>query len=268
MNLSLQLAVTLSRALVGVSLALSSAELLHSRVMFSPQGISPWPLLRTIHKHGSERVEALRDTLLGERFEIVLSARLVLALLLIVPIFPTGLYAGAEGLLLITNMTLSYRGAYGGDGSEQMNTVVLAGLLYTDAVGLVVQVHHVPLGLAFIAIQLILSYFVAGVAKVISPIWRAGDAILGILKSSTYGLPAAAKWLDVIPGMSLIICWTVILFELSFPLVFCMHPRMLVAYLVLGCLFHVGNSVAMGLNTFLPAFLAAYPSLWITVQAR
>lgn len=265
MTVSVESALKLSRLLIGLSLSISSAELLRNRDMFLPTGLSPWPLLRSQHRRRSARIEAFRDLLLGERFGIVLFVRLIMSLLLLLPYLPSPVFTGVEVLLLLSNMTLSYRGPYGGDGSEQMNTVVLAGLAYTQLAPSV-RIHGVPPGLAFIAIQLTLSYFVAGVAKAISPIWRSGQAVPGILRSSTYGLPIVAKWLDLVPGLGLALCWMVIIFEVSFPVVFVVGPRLLVAYLIIGGVFHIGNSIAMGLNTFLPAFLAGYPSLLITIN--
>ena len=258
--------LALSRLLLGVSLGLSSAELLWNRAMFSPGGLSSWTVLRTLHRRRSSRIETPRDLILGEHFVALLIVRLMLASLLILPNLPIYLYPGLEALLLLANMTISYRGPYGGDGSEQMNTVVLAGLLYTQLLP-GVSFRGVPLGLGFIATQLTLSYFIAGFAKLISPIWRSGRVVADILRSSTFGQPMAADWLDSFPAIGAALCWMVIIFEVGFPTVFVAPSRLIAWYFVAGVIFHLGISVAMGLNTFVPAFLAAYPSLLVTAHA-
>jgi hypothetical protein len=208
----------------------------------------------------------VRDLVLGEYFAAVLFVRLISASLLILPGLPVFLYTGIVALLLLTNLAISYRGPYGGDGSEQMNTVVLAGLLYSQLLPSV-SFHGVPLGLGFIAIQLTLSYFVAGFAKLISPVWRSRRVIADILRSSTFGQPTAADWLDSFPAIGAALGWMVIIFEMGFPTVFVAPSKLIAWYLVAGVMFHLGISVAMGLNTFVPAFLAGYPSLLVTVEA-
>lgn len=262
MSYSFATAVYISQLLVGITLVLSSAELLRSRSMFSTAGLAPWTLYRTLHRRHSPLFEVVRDLVLDRGLPPLLIVRLVLAFTLLFPHLAGTFYGSVELMLIALNMIISYRGGFGGDGSEQMSTLVLVGLSVTQlAPGL--HLWSVPLGIAFIAVQVSLSYFVAGIAKLISPVWRNGEAIRGILHSSTYGFPSIAEYVDRVPGASLAICWTLMIFETSFPLCLFGPRDVLIGYLIAGLLFHLGNSVLMGLNTFLPAFAAGYPALSI-----
>ena len=118
------------------------------------------------------------------------------------------------------------------------------------------------LGFSFITAQTCLCYLTSGMGKVISPVWRKGTAIRGILNTATYANTLAARVLrhrnvPVWPAS-----WAVIIFELSFPLVLVAPTRLMFVLLVLGIIFHLGNALVMGLNTFLWTFLAAYPAVW------
>ena len=63
------------------------------------------------------------------------------------------------------------------------------------------------------------------------------------------------------PKLSLGLCWLVILGETLFPIVLILPPDAL--YVVLGAsiVFHFMTAYFMGLNTFVWAFIATYPSV-------
>jgi hypothetical protein len=107
-------------------------------------------------------------------------------------------------------------------------------------------------GLGYIAAQLVLSYFLAGLFKLRDPAWRNGTALAQLLSAPQYrSRPLAlpfARWLG----------YGVIAFECAFPLAL-IDARLLS---LLGIAFHVVNARVLGLNRFLWAWLAAYPALW------
>lgn len=145
---------------------------------------------------------------------------------------------------------------FGRDGADQMRKIValsLAGALSTSS-------HEVRvLFLAFIAAQLSLSYFVAGIAKACGSSWRTGVALERILACQHYGFRPIARYLTASRWAGVIGCWLIITFEISFPLVFVLPKPAPYVLLAIGLAFHFGIAVAMGLNDFLPAFAAAYP---------
>ena len=169
----------------------------------------------------------------------------------ILPILPVG-------LLLLSIMRL-LRTPYGGDGADQMLLLVLAGLsagaLFHDSE------HGRKAAAWFIGAQLVLSYFVAGIAKLGGPTWRNGSGLVAVLGTTAYGVPGLRRLLISAPGrgIAFIASWIVIVFEVTFPLTLVIPGKFVLAYFSMGLLFHLSVAIVMGLNTFLPAFLAAYP---------
>jgi len=122
----------------------------------------------------------------------------------------------------------------------------------------------VQLAVIFIAAQLALSYVAAGIFKLISPVWRSGEALPGILNTYGHGVAWAShvvgrrKWIGFAAG------WLVMLFELIFPIVFVAPPSLVAVLLAAGFAFHLGCAVLMGLNSFLWPFPATYACVLAT----
>jgi hypothetical protein len=140
-----------------------------------------------------------------------------------------------------------------------MSNVVLAGLVFQSFAPKSGPVILQNAGLWFIAIQCVISYCIAGVAKAASTEWRSGAAPRAILNSSTYGSQLGVRMIDAFPHGSGTLAWLTIIIECLFPIALFASPPVAIFFLVMGFLFHLGNAVFMGLNTFLTAFAAAYP---------
>jgi hypothetical protein len=150
-----------------------------------------------------------------------------------------------------------WRRLIGGDGAEQVTSLALAAAFL--AVFPVPSDARVKLAIAFIGAQLVLSYFTAGLAKLLSREWRGGHALRTIMATESHGDPAFARALERVPVASVALGWTVMLFECAFPLLLVGPDWLAVALLALGLAFHIACAVTMGLNNFLLAFTATYP---------
>jgi hypothetical protein len=117
------------------------------------------------------------------------------------------------------------------------------------------------IALLFIAVQTTLSYFVAGISKLVSREWRNGTAIVGIFATEAYGHDWIFRLLERIPSLKLPGAWAVILFETLFPIALLPNDWLLVGMLAITITFHVFNAIFMGLNNFLVAFPATYPAI-------
>jgi hypothetical protein len=183
-------------------------------------------------------------------------ARLVAAIALIVA---AALVPALVGPLLLVDLALLVffllRCGYGSDGADQMLIVLCAGAFLAGTTNPVSRAS----GLWLITAQLVLSFLVAGAAKLLGPEWRAGRALPGILTTHRYGSSRLARVLTGAPGLSRLVCWGVIGLELTFPVALLGIPALTVAYLAAGLGFHVGVATSMGLNNFLYTFGAAYP---------
>ena len=87
-----------------------------------------------------------------------------------------------------------------------------------------------------------------------------------ILSTEGYGLPMFAKILSDRPVLDKFLCWSVIAWEIAFPLVLVAPTTAMVAILSIGVVFHASCAFVMGLNRFVWAFCGCYPAVWATAM--
>jgi hypothetical protein len=120
--------------------------------------------------------------------------------------------------------------------------------------------------LAYLALQLVLSYFKSGWAKAIHRDWRTGQALRDVFVFSAYPVSQAVRARFRDSRLVAPMAWAVVGFELAFPLAL-LRFEWLVAALAVAAAFHVANFLLFGFNRFVWVWVAGYPSiLWL--QAR
>jgi len=261
MMLSADAALHATACLLGVSLVLQSLELLSIRRELRDDGVFAWPVLRDDYARAPAVVRVLFDASLAYRpFVGLLLLQTVVATAL--PWCP-GPWPVLALLLTALLVCVRFRGTYNG-GSDAMTIVVLLGLLIarsgedgTRATGSTAA----RVGLGYITAQLVLSYVVAGLAKLREPAWRRGHALPRLLSAHQYEAPPGLRAMARRPALGLLASWAVITFECAFPSALFHGPRICLVWLTLGLTFHALNALTLGLNRFLWAWLAAYPAL-------
>lgn len=253
--MSLAEAVSLTERLLGFALLLQTVELLQLRRHVADDGVWAWEVLAAEH---AELPAPLRWL-----FALLLPARRFVSLLWLRGLLAVALAAGiglSAPALLLTQLAICarFRGTFNG-GSDYMSVVVLLGV--SGAACFASSPRVVTACLGYVCVQLVFSYFVAGVIKVAQPSWRSGSGLGRLLSANRYGTPPWLARLGTRPALGAVASWAVLAFECGFPLAL-LGPRIALIFLGLGALFHVGNLVAFGLNRFLFAWLAAYPALW------
>ena len=99
--------------------------------------------------------------------------------------------------------------------------------------------------------------------KLLNPDWRSGAALRDVFAYSAYPVAEGMRGLAAQPRLLIVASWAVISLELAFPLALISQPT-LIAALVLCFAFHLANAVFFGLNRFVWAWVATYPSLiWL-----
>lgn len=240
--------------LVAGSVALQTLELLRVRRAFRDDGVWRWSTLRREHARAFWLTRTLLDALLDYRsFVALLCVQLVAVLTLPWLEAPApALIAASTALLVCTR----FRGAYNG-GSDAMTLVVLLAVAVARLAG---DERVTRISLAYVSAQLVLSYFVAGVAKLASPHWRSGRALARLVARPPYAAPAGVRaWVER-PALGRLTAWSVLAFECLFPAAL-VHPRACQGLLVLGVCFHLANARWLGLSRFLWAWVAGYPAL-------
>lgn len=185
---------------------------------------------------------------------ILFGLRLALSLALLTGVLTVWTLSALAVISLV--MLHRFDGPYNG-GSDKMSVLILWCLLLA---------HIMPTSylqkavFGYLAIQLTLSYFVSGWVKLLNPEWRSGRALRDVFAFSAYPVSEGLRSLSNRPALCWTASWSVILFEVLFPLALFSQP-VLIAALTLAAGFHFANACLFGLNRFFWIWLAAYPSL-------
>ena len=188
--------------------------------------------------------------------QLIFIPRSILALLLIAGIKPVLIL----GLIFISSLAMLHRfqGPYNG-GSDRMGLLVMCCLWLSH---LAPTTYWREAAFGYLAIQLILSYFISGWVKIKNPDWRSGQALSDVFAFSAYPVSESLRGLAHSPRLMLYLSWYVILFELLFPLAL-FSKTGLMAMLFITASFHLSNACLFGLNRFFWIWLSAYPAiLW------
>ena len=169
-------------------------------------------------------------------------------------------------LLAVTGMVALFRSGYGSDGADQM--FVILSLSATASSLFPVGSLGFMSGFWFVASQLTLSYLVSGIYKACSRSWWDGTGLAGVLSTYSYGSNFLGRFFSGHRSLSVFVSAAVIIWETSFFIIWMLPLRVAMIYLAFGVCFHVGVAVVMGLNTFVFAFLSAYPICWYCLSAR
>lgn len=151
-----------------------------------------------------------------------------------------------------------FEGLYNGGSTSMSHQVAIA-----LSVGSILQYFNQPITIVlyYIGVQAVLSYWVAGLVKLIEPGWRHGQTLAQILLYSTYQIPPCIKKLANKKSFMLLASWMTILIEVSFP-VYLFNTKALVIVLFFMFVFHLTNAIIFGINRFIFAWLTTYPAIY------
>lgn len=241
----------------GVFAAVSSLELLGIRKMYNEAGI----MSRDVAKLQFDYIPLSRFSKpILTRFPLVLLARIPLGVLLIYATVFDLLHPAVVIALFCTDLLIQMRHTGGLSGAFDMGLVVNGGLVVATAFPESQFLQTVAV--LFIAAQGLLSYFIAGVAKLIGDQWRDGTAVEMIFSTNSWGDDRIYDLIKRRPQLRRIGSWSVIGFECLFPVVLFVEPQFIPAVFGLGVLFHISNAVFMGINNFIFIFPATYPAMY------
>jgi len=247
---------------VAFGTALNGAEILSMRKECGKQGLLSWRVGRSLYPFALKKgIAVVLDAFCDyPQYIWVVGAQMLCALALLLNIFPNGKPIFLLTLLVVHLLSM-LRYPQGTDGTDQMQTILLAALAcYYLTPDPFVRKSAVW----FISLQAILAYFTAGVAKVFSRAWREGT----VLKMSLMLAPGNRtiyQWLPKGDRINQFLCWAVILFECTFPLAL-VGPKICLVFLGCGVLLHLFNAFALSLPKFLFTLVATYPAVFASTQ--
>ncbi|MEO0828975.1 MAG: HTTM domain-containing protein [Pseudomonadota bacterium] len=194
------------------------------------------------------------------RDRILFGAQILCALALLADVWSGAFVWALWGLSVL--QLLRFQGPYNG-GSDKMAILILTCLGLAHGLA---GSRWAEMALAYLAVQLVLSYAVSGWVKLTSADWQRGQALRDVFGHSAYPVSDGMRGWARHPRKLWVASWGVIAFETAFPLAF-LHPVALCFALTIAALFHGANAVLFGLNRFLWTWLAAFPSV-VWLQAR
>ena len=237
--------------------SLQAVDVLHSAVRLSSIGVAI---------SAAEQLSEFRATGFTFKEKLCEGARLILSIILI-----SGCSIGLGwkqltlAIAVITAATAFRSKLLIGQGGDVQMTMILMGGVALSAVCDTPRVNAACV--VFLASQGCVAYFGAGVLKLLSVEWRSGTALPDVFSTRIFGFPILGKSLQAHPFLSQCLCWGVIIWEVTFPIVLFSSPYVGYMYLFCGVGFHVLAAILMGLNKFVWAFLSLYPPLmWVIEQ--
>jgi len=249
-------AIYWTKQFIAFAVILQTIELIKIKDAYSDTGVWRWQDLKKEFKIFSKfHQQVLEYFLSTKNFILLLKFRIILASVLL---FYTNSLILV--LLLITTVliALRWRGTFNG-GSDYVTVLILSALTlgsffsYSEKVSIAI--------LFYIAIQVVSSYFIAGLVKLRKANWRSGLALKGFISSTIFNDNRFTKFISGNSILLLFFSWVLIIFEISF--VFTLFdPIICLCFLGLALFFHVGNFYIFGLNRFIFAWLSCYPALY------
>lgn len=258
---SFQYTLHLATIVFAISISIQNIEYIYLKKIWSSEGI--WKLSNisaecTALTHPN--LKKFWDIIWGPLFDFLIIARFIAGASLFV-------YPNLLGLLIILISTLAInfrcRGSFNG-GSDMMTVITSTGLCFswgfqnTPSVG--------SIGIIYIGVQSIFSYFIAGLIKIRKSSWRSGHALEAFLKCSVY-----EKQPDLLTStfnnryFLIAASWATIIFECLFPLSLFSNSLALI-FIILAALFHFTNIYVFGLNRFFWAWAATWPCIVFCAQ--
>ncbi|WP_249999605.1 alpha/beta fold hydrolase [Actinoplanes sp. M2I2] len=154
---------------------------------------------------------------------------------------------------------------YGTDGSDQASFLVQATAALARSSR---QPRVTDAALWFLGLQSTLNYTASGWVKMVSPTWRSGRALPGVMRTVTYGHQGAWRATERFPRSSTVVGHAVLALECLFPIVFAGRGRLAPLLVGSAAAFHAANAGLMGLGRFVGAFCAMQPAVLYVTDPR
>jgi hypothetical protein len=109
-----------------------------------------------------------------------------------------------------------------------------------------------------VIIEFCLVYFVAGLSKIVQPIWQSGEAMYYILRIEDFRASYLNIWLTKSAFFIKFTTWFTLFWELTFPFVI-WFKKLRNVYLLAGVALHMGIWMLMRIDNFSFVMLSIYP---------
>ena len=164
-----------------IGVLISSLEYLVIHKEFKTDGVFSWKIFSSRPDYiNNARLLKKIDFLFGYTSFIVIHILRVLCCIVLPFVESYPMMALLVSVIAVSSLIFSYRNIIGTDGSDQMNSVIFITFFITFLAN---DEFVFKTGLIFIACQSIMSYVIAGIAKIRGPKWRKGAAVFQIMNT-------------------------------------------------------------------------------------
>lgn len=251
--------------IAAVALIIDSLEVLANRDAYNRAGIFSYDVLRATRRYLAVGpiASAARVMYRYPGVLILTSLQLVCGVALLaefaVPSEQRIALFGATALVgAVIRMLLRARSHLGSEGGDGMLLIVL---LSTGATAALAGSGAAWVAACYPAMQLLLAYEAAGIAKLAGAEWRSGQAIVNINRTILFGNQRVYRCVRGRPRIASAVSHAVIAMECGVPLLIFAGVPGAWAIIAIGLAFHIGVAFMMGLNLFVWCFGSAYPSV-------
>lgn len=254
--MSLSFAVLLSARLLALTLLIQGAELLYLSRQSSFQSIWNFKNLQPDFIKGLPLNQNWISLFFSDKsFQNIAILQMIAAVLaLIYPHFILILILFSTHFLICVR----FRGTFNG-GSDMMTFVVLTGML-------IALLGWQKMGLIYITIHALYSYFKAGLVKARFREWWNGQALPIFLRRSLFlDMHQLADWLAPKKLLYRVLGTSVLIFELAaFALLF--FPSLAITYCAIAIIFHMTIYFIFGLNRFFWIWVSTWPPILFSLN--
>jgi pimeloyl-ACP methyl ester carboxylesterase len=245
----------------------ASLELLARGADRKTGGVNDWNISKQNIRHHGPLTAKLLNTASDPRTTTALHvARALSAAFLLAPTGRLRKSRFAANAIVSTAAVGTFHGQiYGSDGSDQASLLVQAAATVARSSR---DPRVVDAALWFLALQSTLNYAASGWVKMVSPTWRSGRALPGVMRTVTYGHQGAWRTATRFPRSARTVGHAVLAMECLFPAVFGTGGRLTPAFVGSAAAFHAANGGLMGLGRFVGAFSAMHPALLYATDPR
>ena len=255
-------AIHIALVAAAVGLAITATESLWhlAKGNYARDGLWPWHILKEAH---SPAAAAALGPLMDSEGVLALTVMRLVCALAAMGCIAAGLTPLAPlAVLIAIQFIFQLRMRYGGEGADQMTTLVMIAAAIAELGRPYPGV--VAAAALFIGGQITLSYLASGTAKLFGESWRKATALPRIMNHYTYGSPLLRGFLVRNPLAARLLGLGVIAFQLTFWVFYLLPMPWALVYLAGGLAFHAAIALFMRLNLFLITFIGTYPCLLFT----
>ncbi|WP_229698823.1 alpha/beta fold hydrolase [Wenjunlia tyrosinilytica] len=228
-------------------------------------GLADWDITKDSLTGSSPLVRRMINGVSGPRTTTVLHVgRVAVCVGMLLP--GNSRWRGVGSLYLgATSALLGPRHHYGGEGSDQVATLVQVA---TGTARLVPSPAAKDALLWYVALQANLSYTVSGWVKLLGRPWRDASALGGVMRTRTYGHEGMFRWTQEHPRAAKLLTHGVLALECLFPLAYLRDGKLTRPVIASAAAFHLANGYFMGLGRFATAFPSMHPLVAYTSAPR